>query len=155
MAADQSKVVRMRKVLVVAGFFAVLFSGCDLFVGPPGPAGPAGPAGPTGPAGPAAQAQISLLRTLTYTFTPTSSTRNYRFTVPEIRNRHGETFALGYSAFSTSPTLWSPVADGWLDSATSATYLAVSWDYGTVTFMGFPTGYTFLLRLDVYGPAAE
>jgi len=94
---------------------------------------------------------IKLLNTYEATFTPTDGNRHYDFTVPEIQDKPSETFVMGYRAFSTSPDIWTPISDGWLDTYAESMVLTVSWEYGAVRFWNFSPGHTYHLRLDVYG----
>lgn len=95
---------------------------------------------------------IGLIKTYTGSFTSVSTTTNdLDISVLEIKGKPGTTFALAYWAFLSAPNLWTPCADGWLDSADYLIACYTSWTYGTVTFTGLPTGSTYLYRVDVYG----
>lgn len=69
--------------------------------------------------------------------------------VPEIRGKAGSVIVEAYWAFSTSPTIYTKMADGWLDNNTNLGRLcSMSWTYGTVYLEYMSAG--DLYRIDVY-----
>lgn len=111
-------------VLVVLA--VVSLSGCgSLFKGDKGDAG------------------VSLIKT--YTGVMTGATMQ-TISVPEIKGKPETTFVLAYYSFSTSPTVWTPMSDGWLDSSLSNVF-SVSWTAGTVNiYQGF-AGDNYMLKV--------
>ncbi len=111
--------------------------------GPEGPQGPAGPEGPQGPIGPEGPAGVSLLKEYTATI---PSDGNYTLDVPEITGKRTTTYVMAYWAFPTSPNIWTPMTDGWLDGYHSRVF-SVSWTYGQVYFYQMSAGDLILVQV--------
>ena len=127
------------KVLFIITLCCLLFVGC----GKQGPTGPAGPQGAQGPEGPQGPAGVSLIAEYTGTI---SSDGNYTLDVPEITGKRSTTFVMAYWAFPTSPNIWTPMTDGWLDYS-DAHVFGVSWTYGTVLFFEMTAGDLYLVQV--------
>jgi len=112
-----------------------------LSCGKQGPTGPAGSQGQTGPQGPPG---VSLIKEYTGTI---SSDGNYTLDVPEILDKRTTTFVMAYWTFSTSPNLWIPMTDSWLDSIELCHIFYVSWTYGKVGLTGMLADDLYLVQV--------
>ena len=142
-------------VLCILFVFVVVLTGCSSLLpkgdkgdpgqqGTPGATGEVGVIGPVGSTGEAGVPGMTLIKIYAGTF---SSTGNLYLDVPEISGKLGSTIVLAYWAFSTSPSIWNPMADGWLDSSTFAKSFSVSWTFGRVYFYGVTAGDYYLVQV--------
>ena len=118
---------------LVLGFS--IFLACE---GKQGPVGPTGPQGPEGPAG------VSLIKEYTGTI---PSDGHYTLDTPEITGKRGTTFVMAYWTFSTTPNIWQPMTDGWVDDFESAHIFSVSWTYGQVLLLGMLADDLYLVQV--------
>jgi len=141
-------VIFMRKFFICLILVSiVLLTGCSSLLpkgeagatGSTGPTGEAGAIGPTGPTGPAG---VTLIKTYSGTFTGETTQSIY---VSEIVDKLGETFILAYFAFSTSPDVWNPMTDGWLDA--EAWRYWYSWTTGYVSFYECSAGHYYMIQV--------
>lgn len=109
--------------------------------GDPGTDGEPGVEGPEGPEGPPG---VSLIKEYTGTI---PSDGSYTLNVPEITGKRTTTFVMAYWAYSTSPNIWTPMTDGWLDSSNFARVFSVSWTYGEVYFFFMVAGNLYLVQV--------
>lgn len=121
--------MQIRKVLI--GIVLVTLLGC---AGKEGPMGPQGPQGPTG---------TTLIKEYTGQF---PSTGSFTLNVPEIKGNRASTYVIAYWAFNNTPDIWTPLADGWLDSANSKIF-CVSWNLGQVGFFQMTAGDYYLIQV--------
>lgn len=118
----------MKKYLIIGLIGLAIFnSGCgSMFKGDKGDSG------------------VSLIKT--YIGNITGATVQ-NISVPEIQGNPDTTYVMVYYAFNTSPTTWTQITDGWLDS--SAQCYWVSWVTGNVgIYQGF-TNCKYMIK--VYG----
>lgn len=108
-----------------------------------GPAGPEGTQGPPGPEGPQGTPGVSLINEYTGSI---ASDGSYTLDVPEITGKRTTTYVMAYWAFPTSPDIWIPMADGWLDLAYSHIF-SVSWTFGKVYFFEMTAGDLYLVQV--------
>lgn len=121
--------------------------GCKGPEGERGPQGLQGLTGTTGDKGDKGDPGVSLIKTYSGTI---PSNGSFTVTVPEIKNKKGTTFVECYYAFASSPSIFTRMADGWIDDTTSLSRISsVSWDFGTVYLSYMTAGDIY--RIDVYG----
>lgn len=130
----------MKKLILLLIIFFLF--GCAGKEGPMGPTGPQGQRGPSGPTGPSSPGLV-LIKTYSGYF---STSGNYSLNVPEILNKQNSTIVLGFYAFPTSPSVWIPLTDGWLDSSQSQIF-SISWVLGTILFMDMAAGNLYLVQI--------
>lgn len=106
-------------------------------IGPGGPPGPEGTEGPEGPPG------ALLIKEYTGAI---PSDGSYTLNVPEILGKRSTTFVMAYWAFPTSPDIWTPMTDGWLDTY-EAHIFSVCWTYGKVYFLYMTQGHLYLVQV--------
>lgn len=124
----------------------LVFVGCTKEgpTGPMGPQGSAGEQGEVGETGDQGEPGVSLIKEYTGTIPFDGSSA---LNVPEITGKRATTFVMAYWTFSTTPNIWIPMTDGWLDSAELAHMFTVSWTYGRVYFYGMVAGDFYLVQV--------
>lgn len=132
------KVFSLLVVFILWVSLVLLTSSCSSLL-PKGDKGETGATGPTGEAG----ATATLIKT--YAGSLTSS--NKTIDVPEILGKEDTTFVLVYQSYSSTPTMWHPVTDGWLDSFPSACYYVISWEYGKVYLNSWTIGDNYMIKV--------
>ncbi len=130
---------RIRSICAMLGVLCIV--GCQ---GPMGPTGPTGPMGPMGPEGPEGPAGITLIKEYTGTIPEDG---NHSIDVPEISGKRDTTFVMAYWAFSSTPTVWMPMSDGWIDDIQLCHIFTVSWSYGNVAFFGMKKDELYLIQV--------
>jgi hypothetical protein len=116
-------------------FFVVAVSFLCISCAEDGKMGPVGPEGPPG---------VSLIREYTGSVPDDGS---FFVDVPEIKDRRNSTFVMAYWAFDSSPEIWIPMTDGWLDSEDVGHIFSVSWTYGRVYFFFMAEGDLYLIQI--------
>lgn len=148
------------KRLLIPFLLILVIVGCGK-EGPIGPAGPQGVQGLQGQTGsdgtqgspgtdgtqglpgPEGQPGVSLIKEYTGSI-PSDGT--YTLNVPEITGKRMTTYVMAYHAYPTSPDIWTPIADGWLDYLYQRIF-SVSWTYGKVYFYEMKAGDLYLVQV--------
>lgn len=128
------------KKRVIAFIVVALLSSCKGSKGDPGAVGIQGFRGSDG--------DDAIVLSKTYTGTVPSD-GSFTLSVPEITNKAGKTIVQAFWAFPTSPNIWTPLEDGWLDDTTNVgRVFALSWTPGTVYLSFMSTG--DLYKVEIY-----
>lgn len=127
------------KKRVIAFIVVALLSSCKGSKGDPGAVGIQGFRGSDG--------DDAIVLSKTYTGTIPSD-GSFPLSVPEITNKSGKTIIQAYWAFPATPSIWTSMADGWIDNTANARIFAVSWTPGTVYFSFMVAG--DLYKVEIY-----
>lgn len=129
----------MKRLIGLLSLLLLLSVGC----GKDGATGPMGPQGLAGETGEQGEPGVLLIKEYTGTI---SSDGSWSLSVPEITGKRSTTFVMAYWTFPTTPDIWIPMTDGWLDT-TEAHIFGVSWTYGKVYFYYMVEGDLFLVQV--------
>lgn len=131
----------MARLIALCCLLLVACAGPEGDAGPMGPQGPRGFDGAEGEAGPGGFALVATYTAQLY------SSGHRTVSVPEIAGKVGTTYVLVYWSFPTSHDLWTPMADGWIDSVDMSRSCAVSWTLGSVFLFGLQEGESYLIQV--------